>query len=281
MRILHISDCFCLPTEVVRDEFSLKFAAPNNDRVKDFQYLIKLDLKELKKKFITLQFEVRESLSKKVPPQKIVAHVLSDYEDIYNDDCKTTPLFSDSDEEKLNSATSVDQVFQILRKYWSFLKCELLYSIVDHCGDDSDRAKVKGYQIELELFFNKRKVSEVPEELTPSSSVDEMREKMVIKLDKENPPWRDITHLEDRICQILGIMPSVLLIIKIQEGCVEITFSIPKHISQLIFSKPLTKEQKDSFREASVLRLSCGHVSLTFYVSYMSVLGRVCMHNCG
>ena len=242
--------------------------APNNDKIKDFRHLIKLDLEELRKKFITLKCEIRESLSKKVSPEEIAAHVLSDYEDICeNSDYKSTSLFSDDVEEKLNSATSVNQVFQILKKSWSFLKCEILYSIVDHCGDDKDRAKVKDYQEQLEAFFNKRRVSEVPEELVSSSSVDEMRDKILIKLDKENPPWSDITDLEFRICKIFGIKPSALLIIGVRQGCVEIIFSIPKHISQLIFSKPLTGEQQDHFREASVLRLSCGHIQLTFDVS--------------
>ena len=241
----------------------------HSDKVKDFRFLIKQDLKELKKKFITLQFEVRESVSKRVPPQRIVAHVLSDYEDIYeNNDCKPTSLFSDADQEKLNSAISVDHVFQILRGYWSFLKCEILYSIVEHFGDELDQARVKEYQKQLETFFNKRKVSEVPEELMPSSSIDVlMRDKMLIKLDKENPPWTTITDLEFKICEILGIMPSVLLIIGVQEGCVEITFSIPKHISQQIFRKPLTKEQQEQFRATSILRLSCGNVHLTIEVS--------------
>ena len=240
----------------------------HSDKIKDFRHLIKLDLKELKKKFITLQFELRESLSKKVPPQKIVAHILSDYEDVYeNQDFKPTSLFSGADQEKLNSALSVDQVFQVLRKYWSFLKPEILYSVVDHCGDVSDQTKVKDYQKHLEIFFNKRKVSEVPEELMSSRSIDEMRDKIVIKLDKENPPWTAITDLEFRICEILGILPSALLIIRIQEGCVEITFSIPRHISQQIFSKPLTQEQQDQFITASVLVLSCVHVHLTFKVS--------------
>jgi sRNA-binding carbon storage regulator CsrA len=257
-------------TEVISNGFSARSKSVlHSDKIKDFRYLIDQDLKKLKKKFITLQFEIRESLSKRVPPQKIVAHVLSDYEDICeNHDRKQTSLFSDADQEMLNSAISVDQVFQVLRKYWSFLKCEIIYSIVDHCGDESDQTKVKDYQVQLQIFFNKRKVSEVPEELMSSSSINEMRDKMLIKLDMENPPWTAITDLEFRVCEILGIMPSVLLIIGIQEGCVEITLSIPKHVSQQIFRKPLTKEQQKQFKAASILKLSCGHVHLTFEVSH-------------
>ena len=267
MRIrLVIVVAFFILIEVVSNGLSTTFMA-SNEKVKDFQFLIKRDLKELKRKFNTLKFEIRESLGKKVPPQKIVAHVLSAYEDVCESNGKTVSLFSDADEVKLNSATSVDQVFQILRNYWTFFKCEILFSIVDHYGDDTDQEKVKDYQKELKLFFNNRKVSEVPGELL-SSSVDEMRDKVLIKLDKENPPWSDITDLEFRICEILGIMPSALLIIRIQEGCVEITFSIPKHISREIFSRPFTTEQKDCFREASVLMLACGDVHLTFEVSY-------------
>ena len=104
------------------------------------------------------------------------------------------------------------------------------------------------------------------------SSIDVTRDKMLIKLDKENPPWTAITDLEFKICEILGIMPSVLLIIGIQQGCVEITFSIPKHISQQIFRKPLTKEQEQQFRAASILRLSCGDVHLIEVSDYNSHL---------
>lgn len=266
-----VNFCACLQTEVVNNRFSMK-SVPSENQVKDFQYVIKRDLEELGKKFITLKREVRESLKKKVSPEEIVSHVLSDYEDICQDirqntDKKPMSLFSDDVEKKLNSATSVDQVFQTLKNFWSFLKCDILYSIVDHCGDDTDRIKVEKYQEELRRFFNNRKVSEVPEELMLSSFIDETRDKMLIKLDKDNPPWSDITDLEYRICKILGIMPSALLIIGVRQGCVEITFSIPKHISQLIFSEPLSRDQQDSFREASVLKISCGHVQLTFFVS--------------
>ena len=223
----------------------------------------------LKKKFNTLKFKVRESLNEKVSPQKIVAHVLSDYEDICgNADCRTTSLFSAADEEKLNDATSVDQVFQVLRRYWTFLKFEVLHSIVDHCGDDADRQRVEKYREELESFFNKRKVSEVPEGLMSTNSIDEMHDKVVIKLDKEDPPWKAITDIEFRICEILGIMPSALLIIGIRQGCVEIIFTVPKHISQQIFGKQLTRKQHEDFREASILSLSCGFLHLKFDVSY-------------
>ena len=255
----------CLLTVTASNEISVKLI-PKDDKINDLQYLLTRDLDGIKKKFTTLLCEVRESLSKKVSHKKIVDHVLLDYEDAF--ESADYNLFSAADKEELNSATSVNQVFRVLRKYWSFLKCDVLVSIVKHCGNRTDRVKIKDYRKQLKAFFDKRKVSEMPKDLILSSSVDEMRDKVLIKLDKEDPTLREITNLEYRICDILEVMPSVLLIIGVHQGCVEIIFSIPKHISQLIFSKPLTREQEERFREESILSLSCGHTHLTFIVSF-------------
>ena len=237
-----------------------------SDKIKDLRYLIELDVKNLKKKFVTLQFELRESFCNKSNHQRIVAHVLADYANVFKNtstDKDAVSLFTNSDIEKLNSADSVDDVFRVLPNYWSFLECEMLCSIAKHCGDDSDDTKVTQYKQELKRFFEKRRVSEMPEEL---ETVDKIHEKVVVKLDQQDPPWTEVKKLEFKICEILEILPSVLLIIGFVQGCVKVTFNIPRHIAELIFCKPLTHEQRERFKAASVLNITCGEFHAQFMV---------------
>ena len=267
----HIKSFIVISTESDvgnKDSVNADTSKKETDKTKDLQYLIELDLKELKEKFLTLQCELRESLSK-VDHEVIVAHILSDYANVFKNAIKgAASLFSDSDIEKLKSAVSVNDVFRVLHNYWSFVECELLFSIVKHYGDYGDGAKVSNYQQELRRFFEKRKVSDMPEEL---ETFDKMHEKVVIKLDKEDPPWSEIKKLEFKICEILQILPSVLLIVGIAQGCVKVTFNIPKHIAKLIFSEPLTSEQCERFKTSSILSITCGEFHATFMVSLVLI----------
>lgn len=236
--------------------------------IKDFQYLIRNHFLRIKKKFIKLVYEIRTSLGKKVLPSKMVAYLLSEYSDVYNNaHCKT---ISDADKKALDLATSVDEIFLVVCKYWSFLKYDMIHGIVHHCGDHEDQALVLDYQEKLEALFDKRKISEVPEVLV---SVDEDKDRIIIKLGiKEDPSWKEITDLELKISTLLDIMPSALLIIGVQQRDMEIIFAIPKHLARIIFSTSLTSKQRDCFRAAAVLWLSCGDIHWSFIVSCK------CMH---
>ena len=229
--------------------------------------MIRQDLKKLKEEFITLQFNIRESLTVKVSPEKITAHVLADYANVHESSERAVSLFNDRDKERLHSPTSVNEIFEVLQKYWSFVKCEMLFSIAKHCGDESDHVKVREYQGHLKTFFENRKLSEIPEELLSSNSVDELHEKLLIKLDRDDPCWKDIEELEFKICEILEIMPSALVIVGFRQGCVELRFNIPRHIAQIIFHKDLSSAQQEKLKALFVLTLSCGGFHATIAVS--------------
>ena len=232
--------------------------------IRSFQILIQNQFRIINNKFITLSFEVRISLGKKVLPEKIVEYLLSKYGDVYKHaSCKTISLFSDADKQALDVATSVDDIFEVVSKHWSFLKCDMLHGIVHHCSDYEDQTLVNDYQEELKAVFDKRKISEVPEIL---GGIDEDKDKIIIKLDKQDPSWKVITDLELKMSDLLGVMPSALLIIGVHQSCTEVIFGIPKHIAQIVFSnlKSPTREQRDCFRAAAVLSLVCGDVYWSF-----------------
>lgn len=134
-----------------------------------------------------------------------------------------------------------------------FLECDLLASIVEQCCDEAICKKINEYQNELKEFFEKRKLSELPEDLSLSNGTDEAHDQVVMKLDLNDPTLKEIKDLKSIICEILGIMPSILLISEIRPGCVEISFLISMYISEYVFGKSITDTQRQALKAASVL----------------------------
>ena len=224
----------------------------SDDQIQNLEFRIKVDIDQIQKHFGTLQTIFRRSLKERgVPVRGIIAHVIGFG-------------VAEADKEKLRAEESLDEVFIVLTDYWSFLDCDLLDSIVEIYGNDVDRSRMQKYKEELELFC-KRRVSEVPSgELLLSK--DQTRERIIVKLNINDPRLSIIKDLKIKMCKVLKIEPCVLQIMEVKEGCVQVTFLIPSHISKLLFIKSLTKVQYDHFKALSVLSLTCAHFQEVFLV---------------
>ena len=221
-----------------------------NLAIEDLKHMMRVDFKKIRRKFFNLQCDVRESLGA-VPLEKILDHIRG-YAEIFEDD--EVPLLP---EEKVQEATSTDQLFtNVLQKQWNFFEFDLLASIVERCCDEVTRKKLKQYDDDLKEFFEKRRLSEVSEDLTLTNCIDETKEQVIMKLDLNDPTLREVKELKSKICEILDIMPSTLLILEIKQGCVEIMFLIPVHISEYVFGKPINDAQREALKAASVLKFT-------------------------
>ena len=212
--------------------------------------MMRVDLKKIKTKFLDLQCDVRESLGT-IPLKKILDHVRG-YAEVFEDN--EVPLLP---EEKLKEATSTDELFNdVLQKQWNFFEFDLLTSIVERYCDEVIRKKRKEYHDDLKEFFEKRKLSEVAEDLSLPNCRDETKEQVIMKLDLNNPTLKEIKELKSKICEILGIMPSTLQISEIKQGCIEVVFLIPVHISEYVFRNPFSDAQREELKVASVLKIT-------------------------
>jgi hypothetical protein len=221
-----------------------------NGGVEDLKHVMRVDLKQIRRKFLKLQCDVRVALEG-VQLENIVAHVRG-YVEVFGDN--EVPLVP---EEKLKEATSTNQLFDdILQKQWNFLEFDLLTSIVEHCCDEIICEKLKEYHDNLKEFFEKRRLSEVSKDLSLSNCRDETKEQVIMKLDLSNPTLKEIKELKSKICEILDVMPSTLLISEIKQGCIEIMFLIPVHISEYVFGKPINDAQREALKAVSVLKFT-------------------------
>ena len=179
-------------------------------------------------------------------------------------------LMTEQDQNELKSVSSIEDVFIILSKYWTFLEHEMLVSIVDHHGGNK---KLLDYRTKLKQFLEKRRVSELtPLECTSklNTELSKTHNRIVLKLNEKDPSWGDIVDLKEAICCILNIQPqSALLIKKIEEGCIQVTFYILRCITEEILEKPLTVKQVEALHnETCVMSLSVMDEKLLFTVTY-------------
>ena len=232
------------------------------------EYQINVAVDKIKREFATLQTKIRLSLKEKgVTAQDIAAHVIA---------------FGVAEENKemIKTEESLEQVFILLTDCWSFLDCDLLDSIVEVYGTNEDHCRMVEYQEKLQNFC-KRRISELPSEVllpkpcSQSQLQTLRREQVTIKLNMSDPRLFVIKEIKKKICKILNADPATLEIKEVKEGCVEVTFFILESVSKLWFNKPLNKEQRDAFRAASVLSLSCGCFQEIFTVS---LLKRIVAH---
>ena len=222
--------------------------------VEDLKHVVRVEFKRIRQKFLTLQTVVREYMrSSKVPLDDIVTHVL-EYVEVFDPEIdKKVRLLQ---EKHLRCVASTDELFIVLGKRWNFLECDMLIRIAEHYGDDVIHKKVEDYHRDLKEFLENRKISELPEDLSLSSCGNGVYEHVVMKLDQNDPTLKEIKELKSKICEILDIMPSTLLIVDVKNGCVEVTFLIPVRIAQYVFGKPITDAQCEALIAASVLTLT-------------------------
>ncbi len=89
---------------------------------------------------------------------------------------------------------------------------------------------------------------------------EDMKDKMILKVDmKLLTRLSKLCELKRPIAKILDVNPSTLYLCGVEEGCVMVTYLIPKAVADVIFSKgkEFTKEDKREFRYLSIRWLKC------------------------
>ena len=219
------------------------------------KHIIKQELKKIKKKFFELLLDIQEKLkNKEISPNALVTDVTV-YANQFN------LLMAKKDKRRLDSVSSIDDVFKILSSYWTFIEHETLVNIVERYGDEEMQRKLEEYQEELKKFFKGRRVSELPMpvECTNNGDLRETHKKIVLKLNEKDPDWGNIFQLKGTICSILDIPPSALLIQKIEKGCIQVTFYISRHLAEQKLIESLKAEQLQVLSTTSIKRLTVMH----------------------
>ena len=160
---------------------------------------------------------------------------------------------------EIKAAKSIADIFAILTSYWNYLNYEILKYIVKEHGTIDDHIRLKNYEEELKKFCERR-IFELPlfENGSGNGKTFPNQEKFAVKFDKpEGITCKEVLQIRKQIAKILHVNLAAFVIYRVDVGCVQLTFLIPKFIPQEIF--PLSYKQKSALSvETSVIWLECG-----------------------
>ena len=226
----------------------------SSETEEDLHQRIRSDIKTMKHRFSTLQTMIRKDIKENSDYEELAAHVLG------------MCILSDEHEKKVDNASRIEEIFKILTKYWSFLDFSNLENIAENlCSDNCEaRIKLNQYKCDVQQFCERR-VSEFPPGSLNNGTDIEGMDKLVVRLDLEDPSLKHVQNLKETIANILGEPASKLVIYDIGNGSVVVTFLIPTSLGEALFLKQsdtLTQKQKDNLMDANVISLEFKDVTV-------------------
>ena len=214
------------------------------------------NVREMKRLFGSLVTKTHHSVQNRIPVKEFAVSMLAlgAYEPAPGE--RGQPLLNEHREE-IKRAESIAEIFNILSAYWNYLSYEVLEYIIEQYGTHEDIGRLRSYDEELQNFC-KRRIFELPLPKSGNGTGCPRQEEFSFKLNvHEDITIKELLQIKGRIAKILHVKPAILIIDRIDPGCVQLTFLIPKFVAQEIF--PLSKEQTSALcRDASVIRLVCG-----------------------
>ena len=161
--------------------------------------------------------------------------------------------------EEIKAAKSIAAIFAILAPYMNYLNYEILKYIMKVHGTSDDHVRLKDYKEKLNIFCERR-IFEVPllESGSDTSNTCPNQVKCIVKFDiPDGITGKESLRIRKQVAKILHVKLAAFLICRVDTGCVQITFLIPKFVAQEIV--PLSHEQTSALlKDASVIRLECG-----------------------
>ena len=156
---------------------------------------------------------------------------------------------------RLDNCSTITDIWPILADYFSFFDYEMVDHITNNLGTGEDQEKMKLYKNEF-IKYAKRRV--VKGEISSNSRED--TDTVIVKLDSayDNCEMGRLKLFQRNLSSILNLNDGVLKLLKIDDGCIELTFSLPSFTTSDIF--PLSTDQEHALQGQGVLQLHCGDV---------------------
>ena len=175
---------------------------------------------------------------------------------------------------KIDSARSVSEIFSHVNHSWSWFNYHLLEEIIDDLGDQNDHERLANYTQKF-AEYGKKRVFELPSDAFQRASFDNNEDEveLTVKVDGNLEEYcvKDADTFCSTLASVLGVRRHLLRLVSVRDGCVLLTFLIPRSMAQPAFS--LSISQMTSLRDRGVMELECD--------GYQQSLGRrVSVHVC-
>ena len=178
----------------------------------------------------------------------------------YKPVCAHKPLLRDQLAE-IRKCTTIDDVFLVLQEYCSFFNYRIIQKIISWFPTPDDERRLHEYTDDFKEFC-KRRTFECPPDVF--GHIREGKSTLVVKTEDSWGPHEKthgktldwVLQLQNSLAKILEVETETLYLCQIDEGCIELLFTVPSFVTEDIF--PLSVEQERSLVAIEVAKLTCG-----------------------
>ena len=227
-------------------------------------------LKTYRKQIITHFADYKETICALVKEKKVTVDSLRTY-------LLELPAFTDPEHgseplllekrKEFEKVVTVNEIFDhIGPECGSFLNFDIYQAIAEKYKVDKDpKLKELDYPNQLKLYIEKHRICEFIK-INPSLELQSFSsEKLILKFDlKLIERLCKVLNVKHVVATILGIRPSALQFVSISEGCVIVTFLIPRHITETVFCTLRETKKQEEFQVLPIQWLKCGNFTLYF-----------------
>ena len=225
----------------------LNMSALEVDAKVDLEQRLISDTRKMVTKFASFTLFLEQSLEdQEIPLRKIVDCVLS--LQAFTEDIGLK-LLEKKDEEAIQQAQSVTDIFIILRSYISFFNYEIMEHLVEHHGSPDDHKRLVEYLTAFNTFCQ-RSVFEVPPNVYSSKSRTECKVFAVKCTERVATTLEGVRGVRGKIADVLGLRASSLQLSSVVKGCIELRFILSTAVANRIL--PVSPAKQLALKEIGV-----------------------------
>ena len=163
--------------------------------------------------------------------------------------------FLEDKREAIQKASSVSEIFELLRKYWNYTDFALLRRLINEFGDNDTKEIMERYISSLETFEKQTTIKDYEDatgerKQVPCSSSEAAFEVEVCE-DAANYTLYEVRQVVESVAQQSSLEPYVPMIKKARIGSLVITIALPR-LALVLLQQALYKEFLDTLNIVSV-----------------------------
>ena len=244
-----------VPSEIKFPLSDKSFGSLDGREKQDFLFELRRDTIQIMKRFYRLASELYNSINHRSSPVTVDELRANLYEiKAYSDESSEESIFVDY-EEKLDRATKIEEVFNVITKICSFLDYDLLEHLTDTFGTEKDKGRMIDYHKKFADYARRRtSIYECPC-IEPADGTK--WSDVYVKLDSRLETKLTIEQLREfryKISEILRIHVSAIRFCCTQKGCIELKLQFPNFIKKVVI--PLSFEKEKQLKQLGVIQFS-------------------------
>uniref|UniRef100_A0A1X7SQ06 Uncharacterized protein n=1 Tax=Amphimedon queenslandica TaxID=400682 RepID=A0A1X7SQ06_AMPQE len=188
-----------------------------------------------------------------------VVDFIQDYIALLLSPCSRKPQMIESIEKEFDHVKTMNQLFKVLRKYVSWFNFELVVKLVNtFITDERDlQRKWSTYREKLKDYFknNNTPAVQIVDSIEFGLSDVPGTKVMIAKVARDDYTLNDLYFFHKLIADALEVPEYDFYFCTIQNGCIELKYSIPDFLYFVLF--PLSNQQCDSLAEIGIIKITC------------------------